>query len=175
MNTFGAVFGGANSILHAAGWPGGGLTASYEKFIVDIEMCQMIAETLMPLVVDSDELALDVITEVGPGVHFLGVDHTLERLETAFYAPMVFSRTNFEQWTEEGGWRADERADAQSALDGALSQIAELPPYPYEQVLIDVGCFMLSNQRLRPECAVDADLSDANLGGANLNGAVGLD
>jgi len=112
MNTFGALLGGANWIMHAAGWQEGGLTASYEKFIVDIEMCQMIAETLTPLLVDDAELALDAITDVGPGGHFFGTQHTLDRFETAFYAPLVFSRANFEQWTEEGSLSVDERATA---------------------------------------------------------------
>ena len=110
MNMFGAINGGANWIFHAAGWQEGGLTASYEKYVVDIEMCQMLAESMQPLVVDDDELALDAITEVGPGGHFFGVSHTIERFEKAFYQPIVFSRTNYEQWTEEGSRRCDERA-----------------------------------------------------------------
>ncbi len=112
MNTYGALLGGANLVMHAAGWQEGGLSASYEKFIVDIEMCQMIAEMCAPIVVDDDTLALEAISEVGPGGHFFGTPHTLERLETAFYQPHVFSRTNFEQWTEEGSTTADERATA---------------------------------------------------------------
>jgi trimethylamine--corrinoid protein Co-methyltransferase len=125
MNTFGALLGGANWIMHAAGWQEGGLTASYEKFIVDIEMCQMIAEMLTPLVIDDAELALDAITDVGPGGHFFGTQHTLDRFETAFYPPMVFSRTNFEQWTDEGSLRADERATA--VWERALEAYEEPP------------------------------------------------
>ena len=109
-NTYAAFLAGANWVMHSAGWQEGGLSASYEKFIVDIEMCQMIAEICQPLKVNEDELALDAITDVGPGGHFFGTDHTLARFETAFYQPLVFSRTNFEQWTEEGSPRTDERA-----------------------------------------------------------------
>ncbi|MEE9415258.1 MAG: trimethylamine methyltransferase family protein [Acidimicrobiales bacterium] len=112
MNTFGALQGGANWIQHSAGWQEGGLTASYEKFIVDIEMCQMIAESFTPVLINEEELALDAITEVGPGGHFFGVDHTLQRYEQAFYQPIVFSRTNYEQWTEEGSPTSEERATA---------------------------------------------------------------
>lgn len=126
-NTYGALLGGANWIQHAAGWQEGGLSASYEKFIVDIEMCQMIAELLQPVVVSDDELALDAITDVGPGGHFFGVGHTLERYETAFYEPLVFGRANYEQWTEEGSQRVDQRANA--TWKAALQA--------YEQPLID--------------------------------------
>ncbi|MCP3939705.1 MAG: trimethylamine methyltransferase family protein [Actinomycetia bacterium] len=118
-NTYAALLGGASWILHAAGWQEGGLTASLEKFVVDVEMCQIIADLLQPIVVDDVELALDAITEVGPGGHFFGATHTLERYKTAFYEPLVFERTNYEQWAEHGMRRTDERAAAtwQSALD----------------------------------------------------------
>ena len=112
MNTYGAFLGGANWIMHSAGWQEGGLSASYEKFITDVEMCQMLAEVCAPVKVDDAELALDAITEVGPGGHFFGVGHTLERFETAFYPSVVFSRANYEQWTEDGSQRADQRATA---------------------------------------------------------------
>ncbi|MDH3302852.1 MAG: trimethylamine methyltransferase family protein [Acidimicrobiia bacterium] len=110
INMFGAIMGGANWILHAAGWQEGGLVASYEKFIVDIEMCQMLAEMFTPVRTDGDELALDAITEVGPGGHFFGTQHTLDRFEHAFYQPIVFSRASFEQWTEDGAQDAEQRA-----------------------------------------------------------------
>ncbi|MDG2028456.1 MAG: trimethylamine methyltransferase family protein [Acidimicrobiales bacterium] len=132
MNTFGALFGGANWIQHAAGWQEGGLTASFEKFIVDVEMCQMIAEMFKPIAVDDAALALDAITDVGPGGHFFGTEHTLERFETAFYAPIVFSRANFEQWTEEGSEPADVRATR--VCDETLARY-EPPPIPDEAKL----------------------------------------
>ena len=41
--------GGAHLVLHAAGWLGGGLTASFEKLIIDAEMLQMMAAYFEPL------------------------------------------------------------------------------------------------------------------------------
>ena len=110
MNFYGAVLGGANWVMHSAGWQEGGLVASFEKFVTDLEMCRMFAEVCRPLVTDDAELALDAISEVGPGGHFFGTPHTLERFETAFYPPIVFGRTNYEQWVEEGSRSTDERA-----------------------------------------------------------------
>ncbi|WP_292279133.1 trimethylamine methyltransferase family protein, partial [Mesorhizobium sp.] len=40
MATWGAVLGGANLIYHAVGWLEGGLTASYEKLVLDVEILQ---------------------------------------------------------------------------------------------------------------------------------------
>jgi len=44
MSLWGALMGGCNFMLHAAGWIESGLSTSYEKFILDIEMLQMFAE-----------------------------------------------------------------------------------------------------------------------------------
>jgi trimethylamine--corrinoid protein Co-methyltransferase len=94
--------GGGNFIMHSAGWSEGGLTASFEKFILDVDMLQMVAEFLTPLDVTPDALALDAVREVGPGGHFFGTAHTLARYETAFYSPILSDWRNFETWTEAG-------------------------------------------------------------------------
>ena len=94
--------GGGNFIMHSAGWSEGGLTASFEKFILDVDMLQMVAEFLTPLDVSQDALALDAVREVGPGGHFFGTAHTLARYETAFYSPILSDWRNFETWTDAG-------------------------------------------------------------------------
>jgi trimethylamine--corrinoid protein Co-methyltransferase len=111
MSLWGSVMGGAHLINHAAGWLEGGLTASFEKLIIDAEMLQMMAEYLRPIELSDDELALDAIAEVGPGGHHFGTAHTLQRYETAFYAPIISSRENFESWQEAGSKDAAVRAN----------------------------------------------------------------
>ena len=110
MSLWGALMGGCNFMLHAAGWLESGLTTSYEKFILDIEMLQMFAETFQPVAASPKELALEAIAEVGPSGHFFGCAHTMERYKTAFYTPLVSDWRNFGQWTEAGGHTATERA-----------------------------------------------------------------
>jgi trimethylamine--corrinoid protein Co-methyltransferase len=111
MSLWGAIMGGAHLVNHAAGWLEGGLTASFEKLIVDAEMLQMMAEYLRPIVLNDDELALDAIAEVGPGGHHFGTSHTLARYETAFYTPIVSNRQNFEAWQEAGSIDSAVRAN----------------------------------------------------------------
>ncbi|CAH0341553.1 trimethylamine methyltransferase family protein [Rhizobium sp. CECT 9324] len=94
--------GGGNFIMHSAGWSEGGLTASFEKFILDVDMLQMVAEFLTPLDVSQDALALDAVRDVGPGGHYFGTAHTLARYENAFYSPILSDWRNFETWTDAG-------------------------------------------------------------------------
>jgi trimethylamine---corrinoid protein Co-methyltransferase len=111
MAVWGAVMGGVNLLYQGAGWLEGGLTASYEKLIIDAEILQMMSEVLQPVIVDEASLGLDAIAEVGPGGHFFGAAHTLERFETAFYRPIVSDWRNYETWLEDGALTATERAN----------------------------------------------------------------
>ncbi len=110
MSLWGALLGGCNFMLHAAGWLESGLTTSYEKFMLDIEMLQMFAEVFQPLGATPADLALDAVAEVGPSGHFFGCAHTMERYRTAFYAPLVSDWRNFGQWTEAGAETATDRS-----------------------------------------------------------------
>ena len=111
MSLWGAVAGGANLVNHAAGWMEGGLTASFEKLVIDAEMLQMMAEYLQPIVIDDDAMGLEAIDAVGPGGHFFGSPHTMTRYETAFYSPLVSDWRNFETWEQDGAVDAAQRAN----------------------------------------------------------------
>ena len=103
--------GGTNLLLHGAGWLEGGLTASAEKFVMDVEMLRMFAELFKPVAVDAASLGVDAIADVGPGGHFFGTAHTLERFETAFYSPLLSDWSNFETWRDAGSVDATQRAN----------------------------------------------------------------
>ncbi|MGH6718298.1 MAG: trimethylamine methyltransferase family protein [Alphaproteobacteria bacterium] len=111
MSVWGAVMGHANMVLHGAGWLEGGLTASFEKVIIDVEILQMMAEVLNPIEISEDAFGLDAMAEVGPGGHFFGAAHTLARYETAFYAPILSDWRNFETWRAAGAETAAQRAN----------------------------------------------------------------
>jgi trimethylamine--corrinoid protein Co-methyltransferase len=111
MAVWGAVMGGVNLLYQGAGWLEGGLTASFEKLIIDAEILQMMSEVLQPVPVDEASLGFDAIADVGPGGHFFGTAHTLERYETAFYRPLVSDWRNFETWQADGSRTATERAN----------------------------------------------------------------
>jgi trimethylamine--corrinoid protein Co-methyltransferase len=124
-----AFLAGANYIEHAAGWLESGLVACYEKFIVDIEMLRMLKEEFTPLEVDEASLAYGAHQEVGPGGHFLGAVHTLERFRDCFYRPLLSSTENYERWERKGAQDAAARAAGiwRETIDG------------YEQPPLDDG------------------------------------
>ncbi len=119
MSIWSSVMAHANLVYHGAGWMEGGLTASFEKIVLDVEMLQMIAETIQPFAVAPEDIALDAIASVPPGGHFFGAQHTLERYETAFYRPLVSDWRSYESWKADGSKDATQRATAiwQQALE----------------------------------------------------------
>ena len=101
---------GANWVMHTAGWLEGGLVAGYEKFIIDVEILQMLQVEFTPLEIDEDSLAFGAHEEVGHGGHFLGALHTMERFRTCFYRPLLSNSENFDRWTRNGSKDAAVRA-----------------------------------------------------------------
>jgi trimethylamine--corrinoid protein Co-methyltransferase len=128
FSLWGAVMGGGNLIVHAAGWMEGGLVGSFEKFALDIDLCQMVAEFLKPLDMSEDALGLAAITEVGPGGHFFGAKQTLERYSNAFYAPLISDWRNFQSWQAAGSPDAQQKANA--LWKQALAEYVEPPIDP---------------------------------------------
>lgn len=110
MALWGAVMGHGNFIYHAAGWLEGGLVASFEKVIVDCEMLQHMASMLKPIKVDLEEIGLEAMAEVGPGGHFFGCEHTMDRYKGAFYSPFLSDWQNYENWQLSGAKDATMRA-----------------------------------------------------------------
>ena len=110
MALWACALGHANLHYHAAGWLEGGLTSSFEKLVLDIEMLQHMMEFLEPIKVDEDELAFEAMANVPTGGHFFGEPHTMERYETAFYQPLVSSWQNSEAWELAGAQDATQRA-----------------------------------------------------------------
>lgn len=103
---------GTNFVLHAAGWLEGGLIASFEKFILDLEVCAMVARYAKGITLTDEDFAWDAYDEAGPGQHFLGTAHTMRHYETAFHQHHVFNMENYEKWDEEGREDSYKKANA---------------------------------------------------------------
>lgn len=127
-----ALLGGANFVLHAAGWLEGALTMGFEKFVLDCDHLGMMHTLLAGLPIDDDHIALAAHREIGPGKHYLGCAHTLAHYQSAYYDPELSDSSSYEQWVEAGRQDADSRATARwkqlladyqaPALDAAVSE-----------------------------------------------------
>jgi trimethylamine--corrinoid protein Co-methyltransferase len=112
MSMLSAIHCGANFILHSAGFLDGLLSMSYEKFMLDADLCGALHTYLDGIKVDDNQLAVDAFAEVGPGNHFFGCAHTLANYETAFWDSDLADNEPFEKWQAAGSTDAATRANA---------------------------------------------------------------
>jgi trimethylamine---corrinoid protein Co-methyltransferase len=101
---------------------------SYEKFMLDADLCGALHAYLDGVQVDDDHLAVEAFAEVGPGNHFFGASHTMAHYETAFWDSALADNEPFEKWQAAGAQDAATRANA--AWKRAL---AEYTPPPMDQ------------------------------------------
>ena len=134
FSLWGVTMGGGNLIMHGAGWLEGGLVASFEKFVLDCDLIQMVMEFLKPLDTTPDALGVEAIREVGPGGHFFGAQHTLARYTDAFYTPIISDWRNNQQWLAAGKPEAWQRANAVYKQALADYQQPQLDPAVQEEL-----------------------------------------
>lgn len=104
---------GVNFVLHAAGWIEGGLAISLEKLIMDADQLGAMNVYANGVDMSDNGQAMDAFRTNEHGQHFLGNAHTLANFETAFYRSSVADNNSFEQWSEDGGLTAAQRANGQ--------------------------------------------------------------
>jgi trimethylamine--corrinoid protein Co-methyltransferase len=142
MSLWGAIMGGGNMIIHAAGWMEGGLCASFEKMVIDAEMLQLMVRFLVPPAVDRDTLALDAMHEVGPAGHYFGARHTLARYETAFYTPMLSDWRSYQSWRDAGS------PDTAVRAAGLVKRLlADYQPPPLDEARRDALAAFVARRR----------------------------
>ncbi len=129
MSMLAAIHCGANFILHSAGFLDGLLSMSYEKFMLDADLCGALHSYLDGVKVDDDQLAVEAFAEVGPGNHFFGCSHTMAHYETAFWDSSLADNEPFEKWQAAGSEDAASRAN--KAWKRALAE--------YEAPALDEG------------------------------------
>lgn len=110
MTMLPAVLGRVHFVLHAAGWLENGLTAGYEKFLLDCELLGMYHTLSRGIDFSEAALAMDSLREVPPGGHHLDTPHTISNFQTAFHRTELMDYKDIDQWVEEGSRTAVQAA-----------------------------------------------------------------
>ena len=106
-----SMFAGANLINHATGWLEGGLVTSFEKTIIDHDLCGKVARFFDGIDLSENAQAMAAIAATGPGRHFLGSEHTQANFMRALFRPLTPDDGAFEQWQAAGSADAATRAN----------------------------------------------------------------
>ena len=88
---------------------------SFEKLVIDNEICGMAMRLAKDINVSEEALAFDLIKKIGPGGHFLAQKHTIEWFPVEeLISSTVIDKTSKPQW---------ERTGAKNTLDRAREQV----------------------------------------------------
>jgi len=116
---------GIDLVVHAAGILSAYLAFSYEKFVLDDEMCGMVRRFRRGIAVNPETLACDVIAKVGSNGNFLMEPHTVVRCRSEFWQPGVSDRSGLEAWMLSG--RQDAVARARQRWQRLLAEHEDPP------------------------------------------------
>ncbi|THB73103.1 MAG: trimethylamine methyltransferase [Desulfobacteraceae bacterium] len=126
---------GANFIYHACGQMGSFISMSFEKWLLDEEVCRLIRYMTTPINISKETMMVENIVQVGIGGQYLTHPTTFQQFRT-LTSPKLFNRKDISKWATGGALSADQVAS--KALEERLS--AYQKPWidsDVEQALID--------------------------------------
>lgn len=105
-----ALASGSYLVVHSCGVLSCYLSMSYEKYLIDEELCGMIRKILRPVDFSPGAFDLESIHQVGPGGQHFTRPETFRHCRTEYHIPEFLHRQSYGDWRSGGGLRADEIA-----------------------------------------------------------------
>ncbi len=109
MSSLAGLLGGADLITMGC-LLDGLMVFDYANMVIGDEIALMLKRVKRGIEFGEEELALDVIAEVGPGGMFLDTPHTLERMRTTALLPKLADRDPRDRWEAKGAPDSQARA-----------------------------------------------------------------
>ncbi len=93
---------GSNFILHAVGILGAYIGMSYEKFLIDEEICGMLLRLYQSMEISDETIDVETIKQVGIAGEYLTHPTTFKHCRTEFFQPSLAKRMDHGAWTAGG-------------------------------------------------------------------------
>ncbi len=90
------------NLIHDVGYMDMSMACAVEQLVMSNDVIGMAKRFLSGFEVSDEHLALDVISKVGPGGHYLQQEHTMKHFRKELWRSRVFTRQPFERWKDEG-------------------------------------------------------------------------
>jgi trimethylamine--corrinoid protein Co-methyltransferase len=95
------------------------MTFSFPQVVIDSEIGEMIKRVHHGIPFGGEQLALDLIKEIGPGGMYIDSEHTFKHMRTAAYLPTIADRQSWQEWSDTG--RLDSHARAMQRVREILT------------------------------------------------------
>lgn len=119
-----AVRNGANFIFHSCGQLGSYISMSFEKWLLDEEVCRTLRRILTVMQITVESVDLETIKSVGSDGNYLIHPTTFNHCRN-LYRPKLFTRDDYQNWHESGAKSVSEVAA--EMLPKRLSEYTEPP------------------------------------------------
>jgi trimethylamine--corrinoid protein Co-methyltransferase len=96
-----AVRNGANFIYQACGQLGSYISMSFEKWLLDEEVCRTLRRTLIAMDITVDSIDVNTIKSVGSDGNYLIHETTFKHCRN-LYRPQLFTRDDHQRWYQSG-------------------------------------------------------------------------
>ncbi len=96
-----AVRNGANFILHACGQLGSYISMSFEKWILDEEVCRTLRRVITAMDINVESIDVDTIKSLGSDGNYLTHPTTFKHCRS-LYQPRLFTRDDYQKWESRG-------------------------------------------------------------------------
>ena len=107
------------NLIHDVGYMDMSMACSVEQLVLGDEIIGMVKRFLGGLEFTPEQIARDLLAEVGPGGQFLTQRHTLANFRKELWQPSIFTRKPF------GAWDADGRRDTAIRVKEKIHRILE--------------------------------------------------
>jgi trimethylamine---corrinoid protein Co-methyltransferase len=122
------------NLIHDVGYMDMSMACSVEQLVMSNDIIGMTKRFLSGFEVSDEHLALDVISKVGPGGHYLDQPHTMKHFKSQLWRSKVFTRQPYERWKETGSKTVEDRVreeikdilgthQAESLSDSVISEL----------------------------------------------------
>lgn len=91
-----------------------GMTFDFAQFVMDNEIFKMIRKVIGGIKVTDENMAVDIIKEIGPGGEFVSHEHTFDHFRREQSHTKLFDRSMRETWVLEGETNLTDRAYAEA-------------------------------------------------------------
>jgi trimethylamine--corrinoid protein Co-methyltransferase len=119
---------GINYIMPLGGLENGGGVFSPTQIVIDNEVCKMIGKTLEGIRIDDEQLAIDLIKQVGPSPgNYLKEEHTRLHWKGTYVIPEVSVREDYDAWVTGGRKGVVERATEMARNILATHEVKRIP------------------------------------------------
>ncbi len=119
-------------LVHDLGYLESGMTGSLVQLAICDEIVDWLEHVMAGVDVGAEDLALDLVDEIGPDGQFLACEHTRRHYKAQWY-PHLLERGTHEAWAAEGSTTLADRAAQR--VEEILARAVEPAPSPADEEL----------------------------------------